>query len=1717
MRRDWSGKLALTLILGGATLAALFVFNRLAAPHEKILAGEGAGDPDYRAVLREITEETVGADLEALLQPPSRYPGTAGCEAAADHVVQELRRLGYQVVEQPFDLTVPVTRSCSLTDADGDPLPGLSLGPMLPNFFRTCTTPPEGLTGTVYRGEKGLAQEFESVDLKGNFVLLPIGQSWSTVAGMGAAAILYYDDGKKVTGAEWDHHKDASLNVPRFLVRGDTAQLDGRRVRLTARVDYERCQLRNILAFLDRPAGPAAGADGDEALIVGAFYDSFSYVPDLSPGAEQAGGVTALLAAARRLASEREALRRPVFLLATAGHSQGLAGMREFVRAVGARNERQAALDRCGRERGDLEAGLTRLKEALTVAEDARYWQTRGEAAEADYWRALPAERFEDFRRRLVATLDEDLMAAVEALALARVDWVREDMPVTGPDGGPAASFTAYNTARERQARMQALISVPAGRAKEQWGEEFAALRIPQRTAETIRRRLADGQRALRQAVARERVARLLIPYSRLLYLGLDLTAGSGRLALVCGYDDRAAQTMPADAAVAAQVAAAAVGLDSVSDTPLYVKDEKRLPRFENLVRGKDCNGLGFFSSWHSMPFFFDSTGMLMGGHTAFTLTTAGAGRRWTGTPFDSLEWLLHPELGMPQDADAAADTTAGPAAVAQTPPITHLTLATRLAVASVSRLARGYGQVVPTSIAGELHTIRGQVVSRVGDNLTPDHAMGGAVVLFPRVAMLTYPRGMDPVMAVTADAEGHFALDNVWENIFYCRWSGVDLDAAQLRPENGEIEWTLSTADSGQNMPFTVRVVPLAQYDKSLAMPVLFRAKAVEVVPMPDPATFQNYAGFEFIESKGLAIPGKYKIETAGGTHVCFVPPDARLYFTFKKGLPKAPQLMRVRAFALGADGPADGSGLEGQPEITGRGYLAADCPRITNIELDAALSMAQVNARRLALQERYSMADEMLLSYGRKAVDLAEEARRLADDGRTVEAKHQAAASLAYSSNIHPEIRKNASDAVFGILFYLLLAIPFAIFVEKLFFASADLRRQLAIEGILFILYFLALKLVHPAYQLVRSSYMILLGFITFTLAAMVSAFVAARFSSNIAQLQQKLQRRAEVADVSRTGALMTAFVLGLGHMRKRKVRTGLTVGTLILTTFVMLSFTSISTNVTDVEFAVGTASYSGLLARSRTLADVTPSLNPLRELYGKEHRVVPRQWGATVVTRPGFVVERAVYAVSRPVGEKSFDTEANGILGLSCHEPELTDWKDAFDVLARWFETDNEYSCFLSRPMAEDLRLAADAVGRGDVRVKMGSAEYRVLGIFDPGKVADIVDLDGQSLLPLDILGTVGPGQQQNAGGDASDIPEDIVRLPAEVVVITPHESMPARTMTASVAVAFRGLDYAGARAAVVSHLERSAEPAYYGLDGTSYYGGKFRMRSLAGLVELILPIVIAALTVLNTMRGSVYERRDELYVFNAVGLSPAHIKALFVAEASVYAVVGAVGGYLVAQGVGTLVRLSGLSAGFSLNYSSMSSVVVSLIIMAVVFVSSLFPARMAAQLAAPAELMARRRRTAEGDVMEFDLPFTFNRRDRIGIIPYFVDWFDNYGEGSSGEFFCSPPVCSVVGENHGGAAPAVETTTWLKPYDLGVSQTVRLVVRHLPETGDNVATVTMVRKSGSRESWERCCHAFIGLLRKRFLTWRAVPDENRTELLERGRALLQPPGGLQEGQR
>jgi hypothetical protein len=130
--------------------------------------------------------------------------------------------------------------------------------------------------------------------------------------------------------------------------------------------------------------------------------------------------------------------------------------------------------------------------------------------------------------------------------------------------------------------------------------------------------------------------------------------------------------------------------------------------------------------------------------------------------------------------------------------------------------------------------------------------------------------------------------------------------------------------------------------------------------------------------------------------------------------------------------------------------------------------------------------------------------------------------------------------------------------------------------------------------------------------------------------------------------------------------------------------------------------------------------------------------------------------------------------------------------------------------------------------------------------------------------------------------------------------------------------------------------------------------------------------------------------------------------------------------------------------------------------------------------------------------------------------------DHGEGSSGPFFAGPPelgVCEwydpLAAE---GYIPMLAVTTWLKPFDLGVSQEVIISLPTDPETKEYIANVRMIRLSGTLENWKRVNHGFVKLLRQHFLYWRAVGPAERAALYvearEQLRASVLPTGDTGE---
>ena len=436
----------------------------------------------------------------------------------------------------------------------------------------------------------------------------------------------------------------------------------------------------------------------------------------------------------------------------------------------------------------------------------------------------------------------------------------------------------------------------------------------------------------------------------------------------------------------------------------------------------------------------------------------------------------------------------------------------------------------------------------------------------------------------------------------------------------------------------------------------------------------------------------------------------------------------------------------------------------------------------------------------------------------------------------------------------------------------------------------------------------------------------------------------------------------------------------------------------------------------------------------------------------------------------------------------------------IAGRWFEPGDRQHIILPRKIADSLRITNEDVG--SAKVQFSGQNYTVIGILDQDRFKQITDLDQEPLTPVDF---VQMAQLQRQGKtDSSSGFQQYLHLDPDVIFFIPYRTvMNLGGELRSVAMAY-GKDDAGVLTDLKGNLMKRVDMNLYAaqngkIDRFSSIGSN----SSKGFETILIPILIAALIVLNTMLGSVFERVKEIHTFSSIGLSPTHIGTLFMAEALVFAIIGAVSGYIlgqsVAQGLFWYEKITGNVIGLSLNFSSLSAVLSTLIIVAVVLLSTLWPAKKASEVATPAIQRSWQVADPEGDLWRIRLPFAVTGDQAVGVNGFLAEWFQSY-EGYSVGDFITEGIYRETFDSEYGEAFRIGCKAWLAPFDLGVSQHIKLetVPTELADVYD--LRLTLTRVSGDVSNWKRVNRRFMNTLRKQFLIWRTLSASERERYLE-----------------
>jgi cell division protein FtsX len=1380
-----------------------------------------------------FTQVAVAADFNrALIQQfaelGDRSTGTPGCGKAADLIAQGFKDLGIERVgRQRFLLPVTHYQSAYLT-VKGQRTP---IKPLRLNALSPQTTPDSGLKGPLYYVGSGQLHNFNGIKVEGSIILMELdsGKNWLNAATLGAKALIYVDRGPTTKWNFKDKHELTSVEFPRFWMPvskaralfGSFEAAEGGLIApgalLTSSGGWRRVQGENIYALIE-------GKDAvlrEQLLVVEAFYDSTALVPGLSPGADEATSIVALLDLARRLRDHPPG--RSVLLMATSGHAQGLAGMRELIWPLAARSKERKNLRR------ELKARIKRAEEALAALESPVVFEQLDETSAEQLREALAEEikrEVETLSQRLMQLRLEkqadDKQALIRKLAdrrflLRQLDWRGSYQDVT----------------LEGRRVLQELIP--------------AAIRGNQAV-------LDDAREQLKCIESARRLRGLLSDYALTAFISLHLSShGDGVGAFNYGwlYDLQ----------------------PHINRTSTYASIDRILKRCSRQV--EEQLGLrSFFRDtlrpsplrpWQSYLPDHPALGgevSALAGILGFSLVTTHDGRPLWGTPYDKPEnvnWEYLEQQGR-LISGLVLKLTQEPELVSNRLPL------------------KGF-----STLSGRANFIR-------QGELFPDQPAPGTLILAYQGPSLFY---------TMVDTAGLFHVRGLADRKHTAH--KAILEGFRFNTESGEIIWAIDKALTGKE---AYRVKMRRRFMETDL--VMFGCRVTTLFALLEPRTFSYLTKIKLIDGRSEATPLRYwwsRIDTRSSTIAnIFLEPITPFKITLSD------TVLKRKLVLLNSE--------SSKPE--GSGYRVENWPIIPATEYLVARDMWNLLQPRIANLESHGISNERIRSLQREGIEALENAEQALAGFQYDRFMEESRTSWALASRIYNDVERTQKDVLFGVLFYIALFVPFSYCLERLLFAFVDIHKRIVAFLLILGVVIGLIYSVHPAFQLTYSPVVVILAFFILGLSVIVALIITGRFEQEMVLLQQRA-RHMKGSEISRTKAFAAAFVLGVSNLRRRPIRTALTCVTLIILTFTIMSFTSVKSMRHRGRLRLKEqSSYQGLLLKTLNW-DSLPSeaLDTVENKFQGQAVVVPRVWLEAKDRTKATVV---------PIHLDGKEVLAKGVVGLNYREPQVSQLENILSC-GRWFRKDERQVVLLSDRLARSLGISLKQPEKATI--SFWGMDFQVVGCFRGEELETHVDLDGEPLTPVifpsEAVMEVTEVEMEaiEAGEDVQAFQSRYQHIPGDLTVIMPYQTLMSLG-GALKALAIKPTSPEATRTIARNLVDRFGLTLFTGeSEGTFMYSASDAL-SYSGVPNILIPMLISVFIVLNTMIGSVYERKREIGVYTSVGLAPFHVSFLFIAEALAFAVLSVVLGYLLAQTCAVVFATTSLWQGITVNYSSLAGV-------------------------------------------------------------------------------------------------------------------------------------------------------------------------------------------------
>ncbi len=754
-------------------------------------------------------------------------------------------------------------------------------------------------------------------------------------------------------------------------------------------------------------------------------------------------------------------------------------------------------------------------------------------------------------------------------------------------------------------------------------------------------------------------------------------------------------------------------------------------------------------------------------------------------------------------------------------------------------------------------------------------------------------------------------------------------------------------------------------------------------------------------------------------------------------------------------------------------------------------------LNEVRLRILRNRNIVRDDLEQLHADAKDHMDEAKQMESENKWSLARAHQIFATCIENRVYAPLRGVTEDLVQAVVVLLLLNIPFAFAMERLLCGFTSIYKQILGFCAFFIGTFLVLYFTHPAFSLASAPVVIFLAFVIILLSVITISLMMGKIKQEIRAMQGLASTVHGIESDSST--MMSAILIGISGMRNRPLKTFLTSLTVVLLTFTILVFASFTPKEGVVE------SYLGRGAG--------------------ENRIELHRFSFLEVDR---MMERAVGAIY----EDDFETfRRGGVFKLPTRPADTGNTPTSPDRVI--YSPRTQKTALLRAVMGLDEGEFDRSEGLKRVVPEFGRGEFRHPPIYLPSLIADVLEaevgeelllnghsltfagtfdgnalqslntLDGLRVLPPDFQSTMsrrGASPQAAAsasmfedmsGGSFEWLSPDVIALARlsdldelfPKVNIVNFVTMYPKNDNVDINVAARSLSQVFRGAVLVKTPEGTRRMFF-----TKAIEG-------SGFADVIVPLLLGGLIIFSSLMGSIVDREREIFTYSALGLSPPNVGALFFAESAVYSVIGGMGGYLISQLVAKVFSALGRMGVITppeMNFSSLASVSTILIVMAVVMLSTIFPALRASRSANPGVSRKWKMPSPEGDNLKFVFPFTVSEVDFAGILSFIGEHFANHSDATLGEFAAKNVNLFKEPDTQSGKdSIGIEADISLAPFDLGIFQKFKMYSSEFEIAGINEVVVELQRVGGTPASWIRSNRNFAAELRQQFLLWRSLP--------------------------